>query len=491
MQKRTIVAIVLLVAAAAVMAVVKTRSNPHRRELPRSGQSAAGAPAPLAVAEVDAIEIEEAGKPRVALAKQDGAWRVVAPVADAADEKNVEQALKTLGEITWKNVVAESKDSHEKLQVRDGDVTKVTVKKGETVLLALWVGKTNKVRVAGEDKVWDVGRLNRFALSRDLKLWRRREVFRFEKKDLQALRVELRQESGAWHTLVVGHAEEQPPPPPPAPEGQLPPPLPPAKDVWTVQEGQALVGGALDESVASGVTAALSRLDVAEFADDVTPAAAGLDNPRARLTAVLASGDKKVLEIGGPATDTDTYVRVAGESRVFRLRKSATDNMTRPLLQWRDKTVVAVDGKDVARIEVAARRGELDERLVLERVDDKTWKIVEPRAQSELDSGKAQGLAGSFARVRAQSIADLAPADAKAAFAKPAATITLVKKDGAKVVLTVGTMKDTSYHVKVSTRPEVFLLPDVTVKRWMAGPDDYKPPAPLAPGQAGLDPHGH
>jgi hypothetical protein len=490
-QKRTILALVLLAGAAAAVAVVRTRKNPHAKDFAKPGQSVAGAPAALKSDEVDELEISDAGKPKTVLKKQAGAWRVSEPVDDDADGKGVEQALKTLAELTWKGVVAEAPASHATLEIGDADVVKVVAKKAGQPLLELWIGKTGKVRVGGEARVWDVAKMNRFAFARETRLWRKREVFRFESKDVKQLEVEWQNAAGpggaaAPGKLVIERSETSPPPPPPAPEGQLPPPMPPPTVTWTVKEGQALIGGALDETVAEGVLASLSRLDVADFADGQTAEAAGLSNPRAIVSAGLGSGERKRLEIGDTSGD-DVFVRVSGETRVFKLRKSAAENLARSPVQWRDKTMVDVAAADLTKIEVK-RSGTGGEHLVFERKADASWTVVVPKDLTDVDSGRVEGLAQGFAKLTAQKLAELDGAAQKAAFAAPQATLTLAKKGGPPIVLTVGTSKDGLTHVKVEGKAEIFLVPDVTASRWLSPGAEYK--TPTTPG-GGIDPHVH
>src|SRR5258705_10920928 len=101
------------------------------------------------------------------------------PAADAADAPSVEQALKTLTELEWKEVIAESKDSYERLQIRDQDVILVTPMKAGKPLETLAIGKSGQVRVGDAPQVWSVAKMNRFAFEKDAKMWRKREIVRF------------------------------------------------------------------------------------------------------------------------------------------------------------------------------------------------------------------------------------------------------------------------------------------------------------------------
>jgi hypothetical protein len=487
MEKRTWIAVALLVAVGAAVAVAKTRKNPHARDLGKPGGAAAGAPAALDTSAVDELDIVDAQKPAVTLKKQGDAWRVTAPVDDAADQAAIDQALKTLSEVTWKTVIAESADSHDKLQVKDDQVVKVAAKKAGQPLLTLWIGKTGKVRVNGEARVWDVGKLNRFAFIKDTKLWRKRELLRLEKKDVTRIEIVTQAPGTAGkppvtQTLAITHAQEQPPAPTlPANPGAPPPPPPPAKDTFAIAAGAELVGGGLDENLANQVLSSLARLDIADFADDAKPESTGLAAPRAVITVIKADGSRQAVELGDEK-DGLVYARIAGTPRIFKLQKGVADNFARRPAEWRDKTIVSIEGKDVARVSVDVA-GDKPEKLVFER-DGDTWKATTPKDLPDFEPNKAQGLAAGFAHLRAAGIAQLSPEDAKAAFAKPQGSITIARKDGSSITLVVGAQAkgaDQQVYVQVKGKPEIFLVAEYNAKRWLAGAADYKKAGPPPP----------
>lgn len=102
----------------------------------------------------------------------------------------------------------------------------------------------------------------------------------------------------------------------------------------------------------------------------------GLDKPAARVTLVLKNGRKEGLVLGGKSpTGAWVYAREADKAPIFALGESVLKDSTRPPADFRDKTVLAVDRKDVTGLEVATR----DETIVF-ATDKGKWTIAKPRS---------------------------------------------------------------------------------------------------------------
>src|SRR5688500_16337561 len=110
LKTRTMVALVLLGVAALAVVITRSKKDQHAREL--GAPAAAGAPKAIAKADVDGLEIGEPGQAKIVLKKDGEAWKLVEPVADKADPEGVDAALAVLAELSFQNVVAESKTSH-------------------------------------------------------------------------------------------------------------------------------------------------------------------------------------------------------------------------------------------------------------------------------------------------------------------------------------------------------------------------------------------
>jgi hypothetical protein len=131
--------------------------------------------------------------------------------------------------------------------------------------------------------------------------------------------------------------------------------------------------GAIEEVVTTVVTARSDR----EIAAAPAPAALGefgLDKPAAKVTLKLKDGKQLGIAVGAKSpTGTWVYAREADRAPVFTVGDSLLRDATRPATDFRDKTVLAFDRKDVSGFEVATR----DESLAAESADGK-WKLTRP-----------------------------------------------------------------------------------------------------------------
>jgi hypothetical protein len=145
-------------------------------------------------------------------------------------------------------------------------------------------------------------------------------------------------------------------------------------DGWQVLEPMKARGdrGAIDETVTSLVTARMDR----EI--EAAPAALGdfgLDKPTAEVTLRLKDGKEVGLILGAKSpTGVWVYAREAGKPAVFVVGESALRDATRPVADFRDKSVLAFDQKDVTGLEIVTR----DATLALEQADGR-WKLTGPR----------------------------------------------------------------------------------------------------------------
>ena len=137
--------------------------------------------------------------------------------------------------------------------------------------------------------------------------------------------------------------------------------------------------GAVDEMITSTITAKADR-EIA--ANPASPAEYGLDAPAAEVTLTLKDGKHLGLQLGGKnPTGVWVYGREAGKPAVLALPDSVLRDATRPVADYRDKTVLAFDRANVTGIDIATP----DESLGLAAADG-MWKLTRPLARPA-DSG--------------------------------------------------------------------------------------------------------
>src|SRR5262249_56011421 len=102
----------------------------------------------------------------------------------------------------------------------------------------------------------------------------------------------------------------------------------------------------------------------------------GLDKAAGEARLKLKDGKQLGLVLGAKSpTGVWVYAREAGKPAVFVIGDSVLRDVTRPVAEFRDKTVLAFDQKDVTGLELDLR----DDKIALEQADGK-WKLTRPRA---------------------------------------------------------------------------------------------------------------
>jgi hypothetical protein len=176
-------------------------------------------------------------------------------------------------------------------------------------------------------------------------------------------------------------------------------------------------------------------------------------------------------------------VKLAAGKRMWKIRKVTAENLNKPPLQWRDKTLAKVTPADVVKVEFVKGA----DKTVIENPDGSGWKITAP-AGAEFDPTKLTQAVSGFANLRANAVVDGAPADA--GLDKPSGSVTIHKKDGSSITITVGALKDKSYFVKVTGRTETFTVAEFMGGRLLRAAADFKKTEkpPGAQGMPGMVP---
>ncbi|MGH7312958.1 MAG: DUF4340 domain-containing protein, partial [Candidatus Rokuibacteriota bacterium] len=165
-------------------------------------------------------------------------------------------------------------------------------------------------------------------------------------------------------------------------------------DDWEMVEPLKSRGdrGSIDETVTSVATAKMDR----EIADKPASLAEfGLDKPAAEATLIDKDGKEVTLQLGAKSpTGVWVYAQERGRPNVFVVSDGVLRDVTRPLGDFRNKTVLAFDRKDVSALEVVLP----EETLAVERAGDSQWKLTRPRqlrADAEAISEFFDKLAGA------------------------------------------------------------------------------------------------
>ncbi len=146
-------------------------------------------------------------------------------------------------------------------------------------------------------------------------------------------------------------------------------------DVWRLTTPIAARGnkGTVDETLTTILTAKMDREIEAK------PASLGdfgLEKPAAQVSLTLKDGKQVGVDLGAKSpTGVWVYAREQGKPAVFVLPDSVLREATRPVVDFRDRTILAFERRDVTGVNIVADA----ETIAIEPAGDK-WKITRPVA---------------------------------------------------------------------------------------------------------------
>jgi len=130
--------------------------------------------------------------------------------------------------------------------------------------------------------------------------------------------------------------------------------------------------GPVEDALTTIVTAKIDREITAQPA---SLADFGLDKPAADLSLTTKDGKQLGLQLGGKnPTGVWVYARERDKPAVFVIPDSVLRDATKPAVDFRDKTILAFERKDVTGLDLVLH----DDALSLSHVD-KGWRITRPR----------------------------------------------------------------------------------------------------------------
>ncbi len=148
-----------------------------------------------------------------------------------------------------------------------------------------------------------------------------------------------------------------------------------ASDGWEMLAPVASRGerGPVEETLTAVATAKMDR-EIAAQPTDLEQF--GLDRPAAEATMVLKDGKQVTLRLGAKnPTGVWVYAQEQGQPAVFVVADGVLRDVTRPVADFRNKTILAFDRATVAGVEIVTH----DETLAIEPDDDNRWRMTRPR----------------------------------------------------------------------------------------------------------------
>lgn len=443
MSKKTLILLV------ACLAIVGVAILSQRR--PEKGEISGPRPRPLPAIAKDAIvDLKVTLEGKTSHLHKDGSWKLVEPIAAAADEQAAKTAAEKLEQLEFGSIVTDQPGRHGDLEVSDDKALKVVGSdKDGKPLVELLVGKSvgsqTMVRQPGKNDVWQAQGAIKYVFAKDTKAWRDKAIVTVKREDLTEITLE---GPDGKATVVEEKVEGKP-------------------STWKATSTTVPIGS-VDGEVMQGIVSALTSLRASDFGDGVSLADAGLEPPAVRKVSAKLKDGKVAAVLVGRAKGDDYYIKSADAPGVFLVRKYGIERLLSKPIDLREKTISDIKVDDVTRVEVAGTDGV---GFTLERSGE-TFKVVKPKGES--DPVKTKAVASSFASFKAWAFADTK--DPKVTgLGKPALTATVRTRKGEGLTLLVGNLKDsTDYYAQVKGKPEVLLVRKFLVDRLRKKPDELK-----------------
>jgi uncharacterized protein DUF4340 len=423
---------------------------------PEKGERTADRPHPLQpinAADVTTLEITKDGK-ATTIKNEGGKYRIVAPVAYAADDLAAKAAFDGLGKLDVTDLVTEQPSKQSEFQVDDKSGIRILAKHDDKVVADLIVGKTEgtgtMVRLGGKNETWQASGIARYVFDKPPADWRDKSLTTFAIADAQKLDVVAKDGS----KIALKRTDKK--------AGN--------EDKWDVVSSTVKIDK-LDDSVPNGIVSAMSTWKTNDFADDVKPAAVGLEPPALTVTVRLKNNQSVSVLIGNNKADDETYVKKADAPQVFLVKNYNLDRVNKRPIEFRDKTLCDLAAADLAEVAVSAG----DKSYTLTKSDG-AWKAAKP-AKLDVDGGKVNPIESSFKDWKATSFAEDATLKT-AGLVKPKAIITAKGKGKPGVACTVKVGDETkdkvSYFVSTGKGADIYVAPKWSIDRILVKPDDLK-----------------
>src|SRR5919109_3050855 len=147
-------------------------------------------------------------------------------------------------------------------------------------------------------------------------------------------------------------------------------------DGWRVSTPVAARGnkGTVDETLTTILTAKMDREIEAKPA---SLADFGLEKPAAQVSLTLKDGKQVGLDLGAKSpTGVWVYAREQGKPAVFVLPDSVLREATRPVVDFRDRAILAFERRDVTGVDIVTDT----DAIAVESTADNKWRLTRPVA---------------------------------------------------------------------------------------------------------------
>ena len=397
-------------------------------------------------------------------------WKLVKPVAAQADTYKVRAMLRTFDEALKSNYSrAVPAASLSKLGLDEEQRIRVTLAKGDEVLIDLFLGRVDRKDDSGidldtmvmlpsdlESPVYYRIPGKDLRRSFDVKLTdiRDKKLFSFGKDDITGITIEdPRDPARGKIVLKLGDGE---------------------KPEWQIVEP----AGVEVENL-SGFASSLAGTRADEYLDKLPGADAKALDQAYRITATVKAGEGTstvTLELGA-GRKKGVYARLSGRDGYFLVPKYTADQLMKSFNDFRQKKLFTFKGDDIAEVTIV----EGGQPPVQLQKTGEHWSFLQPAGVAAADT-KVKSLTNGFSNFRVAEFLSAPPAAAETGLNTTATSITIklaASAGGGETTLRIGaTFKNDKdqerFYAQIVGQDEVFTIMRYTRDNLVKTVDDLK-----------------
>lgn len=406
-------------------------------------------------------------------ADPDNPWRITHPVEAIANEAAASALISQVERLQASRMIEEKAEDLKEFGLDPPIYTViVTLNRADTEILEVGsenlTGNQVYVRKGMGTPVYLAPVSIKQTLNKELKEWRRQELFRFASTDVKRVQIEsprqqieiTREEEGwqiRWPRERSGH-----------------------------QKPNEAKG---DPNEISNLLGSLSSLRGEEFIDErKADWIKGLGDPILNLSLRIGDLEHPAFFYQAPFEPETVYAVTTPTAPIYKLSRGAFNILEEPASSYRDRRVV--DLGDPASVEqISIKKGK--ETVLLERKEGE-WSIKKGEAPMKVETSLVNGLLFELNELRVDQFPEPAPAPAKAGLSNPDWSVQLKGKEGKPLgAVSFGRIEGDLAYVQSSNQPGPVLLKKEETDRAQKARDEIKPSeAPVPPPAQPASPAG-
>ncbi|MDC4223886.1 MAG: DUF4340 domain-containing protein [Candidatus Manganitrophus sp.] len=396
-------------------------------------------------------------------ADPDNPWRITHPVEAIANDAAASALASQLERLESSRMIDEKVEDLKEFGL-DPPVYSVIVTLNRTDTEILEVGSENLtgnqvyVRKGVGTPVYLAPVSIKQTLNKELKDWRRQELFRFTSTDVKRVWID-----SPRHQIEITR------------EG----------DAWRIKKPIQAKG---DPTEISNLLGSLSSLRGEDFIDErKADWIKGLGDPILKLSLLVGSLEHPAFFYKAPFEPDAVYAVTTPTAPIFKLPQEAFKILEEPASSYRDKRVV--DLADSASVEqISIKKGR--ESILLEKKEGE-WSLKKGDAPKKVEATLVNGLLFELNELRVERFPEPVPAPAKAGLSDPAWSVRLKGKEGTSLgEIAFGRIEGEQVYVQSSNQSGPVLLKKEEVDRAQKAVDEIKPSEAPAPPPASSTPTG-